>query len=160
MTEYATSAAAAADDFTTFMDRHKEQRAREEAVLSGNKAAIFDALATAGISRVIIKYDGYGDSGQIENIDACRGESETVPLPETEVMIASASWGDPGIVAQTMTLEAAIEQMAYDLLSSTHGGWENNDGGYGEFSFDVQERVIDLDYNERFTSSEYSNHIF
>lgn len=153
-------AAAAADDFTAFMDQCKEQRAREEAVLPGNKAAIFDALAAAGISRVVVNFDGYGDSGQIENIDAYRGESDFVALPETEVTIASASWGDPGIVAQTMTLEGAIEQMAYDLLSSTHGGWENNDGAYGEFSFDVQERVIDLDYNERFTSSEYSSHIF
>lgn len=152
--------AAAAEDFTAFMDRCKEQRAREEAVLPGNKAAILDALAAAGITRVAVNFDGYGDSGQIENIDAYRGESEFVALPETEVTIASASWGDPGIVAQTMMLEAAIEQMAYDLLSSAHGGWENNDGAHGEFRFDVRERVIALDYNERFTSSEFYSHEF
>ena len=35
------------------------------------------------------------------------------------------------------------------ILEQTHGGWENNDGAYGEFTFDVAERTIKLDFNER-----------
>ena len=31
----------------------------------------------------------------------------------------------------------------------THDGWENSDGAYGDFTFDVAERTITLDYNER-----------
>ena len=50
--------------------------------------------------------------------------------------------------------------VAYDFLSETHGGWENNDGAYGEFSFDVAARTITLDYNERYTATEFYSHEF
>ena len=52
----------------------------------------------------------------------------------------------------------AIERLAYDLLEETHGGWENNEGAYGEFVFDVAERTIRLEYNERVMETEYSEH--
>lgn len=59
-----------------------------------------------------------------------------------------------------MVLRDAIETMAYDLLERTHSGWENNDGAYGEFTFDVVNRTVTLDYNERYTASENSTHEF
>jgi hypothetical protein len=54
----------------------------------------------------------------------------------------------------------AIEQLAYDFLRETHDGWENNAGAYGDFYFDVAERTITLNYNERFEDSEYTQHVF
>ncbi|MGA8499789.1 MAG: DUF6878 family protein [Xanthobacteraceae bacterium] len=59
-----------------------------------------------------------------------------------------------------VSIADAIERLAYDLLERTHCGWENNDGAYGDFTFDVAERTITLDYNERYTASEYSQHVF
>ena len=56
--------------------------------------------------------------------------------------------------------EDVVEQLAYDFLSDTHGGWENNDGAYGEFCFDAGARCIHLEFNERFTSSELFTHEF
>ena len=50
--------------------------------------------------------------------------------------------------------------LAYDFLGQTHGGWENSDGAYGDFTFDVAERTITLDYNERHMESDYSQHVF
>ena len=41
------------------------------------------------------------------------------------------------------------QQLAFDFLSDTHGGWENNDGAYGEFCFDAAARCIHLEFNER-----------
>ena len=52
------------------------------------------------------------------------------------------------------------ERCAYDFLSDTHGGWENNDGAYGEFCFDASARTVHLEFNERFTSSELYTHDF
>ena len=50
------------------------ERAREAdltaQVVSQNKAALFDVLAAANIATVVVVFDGYGDSGQIENIEA------------------------------------------------------------------------------------------
>ncbi len=36
----------------------------------GNKAALFGALQAAGLTQVVVSFDGYGDSGQVENIAA------------------------------------------------------------------------------------------
>ena len=37
-------------------------------------------------------------------------------------------------------------------------GWENNEGGYGEFIFDVAANTIELDMNIRIETSEYHGH--
>ena len=81
-------------------------------------------------------------------------------LPQGEITIATVAWGTDKVTAISMGVEAAIEQLAYDFLSETHGGWENNDGAYGEFSFDVAARTITLDYNERYTATEFYSHEF
>ncbi len=57
-------------------------------------------------------------------------------------------------------IDAVIEAMVYDLLERTHGGWENDDGAYREFTFSVADRSITLDYNERYIDSTYDQHEF
>jgi hypothetical protein len=124
-----------------------------------NQAALFDALAAAGVTLIVVTFDGYGDSGQIENIEAEAGDA-VVAMPAGEVEIAEAIWDQPEPSRSTVSIADAIERLAYDFLERTHCGWENNDGAYGGFTFDVAERTITLDYNERYTASEYSQHVF
>ena len=52
----------------------------------------------------------------------------------------------------------AIETLVYDLLETHHGGWEINDGAYGEFVFDVEAQSINLDFNERYTATNLFEH--
>ena len=54
----------------------------------------------------------------------------------------------------------AIEMMTYALLEQSHAGWENNDGGHAEFTFDVAERSIALDYDEHYVASTNYQHEF
>jgi hypothetical protein len=54
----------------------------------------------------------------------------------------------------------AIEKLVYDLLEQTYSGWEDNQGAYGDFLFDVSERTITLNFNERIETSEYTQHVF
>ena len=61
-------------------------------VLTANKTALFDALAAAGITTVIVNFDGCGDSGQIEMIEAKAGD-DVIPLPTVQIEIASAVLG-------------------------------------------------------------------
>ena len=61
-------------------------------------------------------------------------------------------------IANHLSASEATENLAYDLLRQKHRGWENNDGAFGEFTFDVAAGMISLDYNERFTSSENYTH--
>jgi len=141
-------------------DRHEcEHVSRADDLLPANKTALFDALATANITAVVVTFDGYGDSGQIENIEAKAGE-EIVPLPATTIEIARPVWGSNDIDRQSLSIHDAIEALVYSFLGQTHDGWENSDGAYGDFTFDVANRTITLDYNERRMESDYSQHVF
>lgn len=130
-----------------------------EAVRAGNKALLFDALAAAGITKVVVHFDGYGDSGQIEDIAAYTNDVDA-NIPAHTIEIARPRWGEPEADRSSCLLRDAIEALSYDALEETHGGWENNEGAYGDFTFDVAARTITLDYNERYESSEYTQHIF
>lgn len=146
-------------DGAAFDQKQPEYARRAEQILAANKTVLFDALAAAGIETVTVIFDGYGDSGQIERIDVEPGEG-TILLPADRIEIARTTWESPEIERQTQTVREAIETLVYDFLRQAHDGWENSDGAYGEFTFDVAERTIKLDYNERYTSSEHVSHEF
>ncbi len=146
-------------DLASIFAAHAERQARIDALRPGNKDRLFDGLATAGITHVTVTFDGEGDGGQIEGIAAWAGEAE-VEFPAMEIGYAALTWDNPEIEMRQLSLEDVVEQLAYDFLSDTHGGWENNDGAFGEFCFDAAARSIHLEFNERFTSSELYTHDF
>ena len=138
---------------------HDAHQQRAAALRPANKAALFDALEAAGITTVTVTFDGYGDSGQIEDVTAQCGET-IVDLPPGEVSLASATWNSDDVSTAQVEIAAALEQHCYDLLEQSHPGWENNDGAWGEFCFDAAARCIHLEFNERYTSSELHTHDF
>ena len=139
--------------------KRAEHERRDAELRPVNKTVVFDALAADGITIVVVAFDGYGDSGQIENVEAKAGET-LVALPSGEVEIASAVWDQAEPDRTAMTVHDAIERLVFEFLGMTHDGWENSDGAYGDFTSDVAERTITLDYNERYMQSEYSQHVF
>jgi hypothetical protein len=56
-----------------------------------NKNLIFAALAESGIHSVTVDYDGSGDSGQIESIEAWTATNEKVPAA-VQSQIAARLW--------------------------------------------------------------------
>jgi hypothetical protein len=142
-----------------WLQQEAERREQIAEVRPINKAALFDALAKAGVTRVVVSFDGSGDSGQIESIDAFAGDN-TVDLPAAQIELAYPADNRGGLNRTTHTVQDAIETLAYDMLEEEHDGWENNDGAFGEFTFDVKERSVTLGYNERFSDSTYHEHIF
>ncbi len=139
--------------------KERAYRERASAVLDGNKKALFGILAEHGITAVIVNFDGYGDSGQIEDIAAQSGDV-AAELPDERIELVRPAWDSPDIERQTHTVREAIEALSYDFLAQTHCGWENNDGAYGDFTFNVTEGSITLDYNERYTATENYSHEF
>lgn len=75
-----------------FLTEQAEHNRCAEDLRPANKAALFGALTRAGITFVTLTFDGYGDSGQVEDITAQRGD-DLVPLPTEEITICSAGWG-------------------------------------------------------------------
>jgi hypothetical protein len=123
-----------------------------------NRDILFAALAAAGIHRVTVDYDGSGDSGQIDTIEASNSANENIPFPsDTRIQFASENAHAP---PAEYNLEAAVESAAWDCLDDLYYGWENNDGAFGRFVFDVPARTVTLEHNERFTDFNTSSHQF
>ncbi|MAY76213.1 MAG: hypothetical protein CL802_01010 [Citromicrobium sp.] len=144
-------------DADDFMARYRAYEERASALHPPNKAALFAALAATGITSVTVTFDGYGDSGQIEGFAAKAGDSDA-ELPDTPVELAGTSFGSDEIVRTTNPLPDAIEAFCYRVLESKHGGWENNEGAYGEFVLDVVAGTVEFDFNYRIETSE--NHFY
>jgi hypothetical protein len=150
------TAAAAFPDWDIQLSAHNR---RNVELRCGNKTTVFDALTAAGLTHVVVTFDGSSDSGQIENIEA-KIDDEIAILPSGPIEIAAAAWGQAEPKGVLMSVRDAIEQLVFDFLQETHGGWEDNDGAYGDFTFDITERTITLDFNERYMHSEYFRHVF
>ncbi len=163
MTDTTDTAAQAAPTPTfDFAKWEAEQRARNallDTIRPKNKAAIFAVLTEADITTVTVEFDGYGDSGGIENVHAEADGSE-IALPEGSVTLLTLGWRESEPTEKTMPLDEAIEHMVYELLGQTHGGWENNAGAFGNFVFDVAAETITLEFNMRFEDSEFFEHTF
>jgi hypothetical protein len=140
-------------DMDALMSKYAAWEAAAVALVPGNKARLFAFLASANITRVTVRFDGEGDSGQIEDITAYADDAQ-VALPGGKVASLDLPYGQIEAVERWHSAELALETIAYDLLKEKHDGWENSDGAYGEFTFDVAAGTITLDYNERFMSSE------
>jgi hypothetical protein len=142
-----------------YLEQAAERDALFDTLLPDNRSAILDALASTGVVKVVVNFDGYGDSGQIESVTATGPDGEIV-LPEIGISYASPGdlTSDDPVNRKQVPLAEAIETLCYDLLRQTHSGWENNDGAFGDFTFDVAARTISLDHNDRYTAIESYAH--
>lgn len=131
----------------------------EAEIFQTNKAMLFSALELAGVTKIAVTFDGYGDSGQIEDVQVRAGDDE-IALPDATIEIAAAVWGQLEPERSSVSIATAVESLAYDVLERTHCGWENNDGAYGEIVFDIAAHTITLDHNERYTATENHTHSF
>ena len=156
MTEQPNVPSSPATDGEETSDRILHNRPLAEMHLQ-NKTVVFDALAAAGVARVVVGFDGYSDGGQIERLEV---EGAIDALPATTVEIATPISGEAEPNRQSMSLTDAIEKLVYGFLENSHWGWEDGDGAYGEFTFDVLDRTINLNYNERYTASVNYSHEF
>ena len=128
-------------------------------IVPENKRVLFETLAAHGVAAVIVQFDGCGDSGQIEDMEV-QGADRPAELPSDSIEIADVSWDDLKILPKTMCVREVVEHLVYDFLRETHCGWEDNEGAYGTFTFDVGKRTILLEFNERHMESDYSEHEF
>ncbi len=146
-------------DTETLMSNIERDRMARAKLSEAHKGAVFDVLAAAKIDRVLVEFDGEGDSGQITGVAAFR-KKKAVVLPATTVPMQQIKWVCSEPATAEVALQEAIETLCYDYLEDTHGGWENNDGGFGEFRLDVAARTVELEFNGRYTDTFTSNHTF
>jgi hypothetical protein len=94
-------------------------------------------LRALGVTRVAAEYDGGGDSGQFESVQLYRQAEEIGETLDARIV-------------------DAVRDHFYDLLEVRHGGWENNDGAFGEFVWDVETDQLSHEHSMRYmeTSTE------
>jgi hypothetical protein len=107
------------------------------------KGALLAALAAAGIAHVEIDYDGEGDNGQINGATALDGQGNRVDL-------------DRPLHPETPPLSDALDNFAWAILQEHHGGFEDNDGGYGTIRIDVAAGTVTLDHYQRWTDAHHT----
>lgn len=120
-----------ADDATDWLRKYQQQRERERQAAKQTFADMCDRLGELGIQTVDIEYDGYGDSGTVDEVTAY-ADGEQIELPD--------DYHDE--------ITAATECLLPD-------GWENNDGAFGKVVLSVDKRCLTREHNWRVEATEY-----
>jgi len=119
-------------------------------------------LFEEGITRVEVRYDGYGDSGGIEQVSFFKGkkllkstEVDSLGLPSTTTKESTYDTEKEAYQYKDVecTIVAKIEDCAYEFLP---GGWEINEGSFGDLVINTEKAKATLKHNTRVESSEYS----
>lgn len=113
----------------------------EEEADSLNLAAVFDALAGAGIEAVHGEFDGCSDSGQIEELYAVAG-GQTVELPSGPLTHIYCEPRRKTGKARLVKFKWALEYVLLQRLDNVLAGWELDMGSCGDFCFDVEKRQL------------------
>jgi hypothetical protein len=148
------------EQFSAYQAKVERATQLNAEILPHNKQVLFEALASAGIATVEMNFDGYGDSGSIEDTTAFDGNNHELALPTAEITIKTVVFDTGAIKDKALALGDYIESIAMDFLEETHCGWENNDGAYGRFLFSLEKQTITLEYNERYVQSDFHEHAF
>jgi hypothetical protein len=120
--------------------------------LQATKAALMLLLKAKGIDTVIASYCGSSDEGSIELVCAFTADNKPVDLKGDRVIAVGE--GDD---KRTFTsLEALLEDFAWDCVCKHHDGFENNDGGRGDVNINVPSGRVWIEHNDYYTESEYT----
>jgi len=93
------------------------------------RTELAEQLRQLGVETVTAEYKGYADQGCIETLEF-------------------------GPVQAPPAVAAAVEDLFYDVLGKMYGGWQNNEGAFGQFTWNVRGDRIDLVHNIRTESYE------
>lgn len=128
---------------------------------------VTNACRHLNIKTIEVEFDGAGDSGQVESVQFLDADSKSVTpaltLGECRIIrghvLENGVWRD-NVETHNLSIEDGVEQIVYDLLEQDYAGWEINEGAYGNFYFDIDERNIKCEFNQRIESTEYSENEF
>ena len=146
-----------------------QERLTKQQAVQTNAKALFDFLQESEIATISATFDGCGDSGQINGVEYFNSKGKNVKTPVGQVpnsrLEAGHYWNEKTkkleeLPARLGCIEELVHEICYDKLASKHMGWEINEGSYGTFEFDVSNRKISLEFNERVESVNTTEEIF
>jgi hypothetical protein len=107
--------------------------------LTWQEAVLF--LKDRGVTKIIVSYEGSGDSGSIDGIIYYKGEDSFNHLNID--------------ISEDMDYE--LQNLCYPMLDNIED-WYNNDGGYGTVTIDLDKLHYDIANHVRYTTYEKYEH--
>ena len=138
-------------DYLQILQKQKEEAL---ALFDKNKGIAKDFMLKNNISRVVIEFDGNGDSGQVDSVSFQDENEEDTDVNHTpcQMFERTARWfGEEHsreLVEVTSNAEALFIEMAYSMLEAKHSGWEINEGSFGAIIIKADGTGV-MEYNER-----------
>lgn len=120
------------NDFYTQM-LESQRRAAEQRVET--RAALLTELRALGVRSIKVQYEGYGDSGNVEDV---------VVSPDT--------------ITLTEELRHRVEDFGWDFAYALSPGFENNKGGYGELTWALEVDKIGVSHSNRYIETDTTEH--
>ena len=142
-------------------ESEKAAAARKAVVIDDYRRHLFDWMDKNDIAQLVVKFEGYGDSGQVEDV-ACYDADEKLiiglPVPKTVRLPARQTadrWDEElrKVVhrkSDTIALDEAVEEIVYYFLELHWGGWEINEGSFGEVAFEARDRKVIVEISLRY----------
>ena len=116
-----------------FAETMAKWQAEREAANRAARGELLPLLRSLGIAQVTAEYEGYGDSGNIEDVTV-----------------------QPAGIALPDDLCTKLGDFAWSVAYHQHPGFENNEGGYGTLTWDVTADSIALDHADRHVECSHS----
>ena len=128
-----------------------------------NKKSIVAFMQANGIEKAVLEFDGSGDSGQIDSVVLFPNSKkelafEQIPFITFTQRFSGGEWNVEATEKQA-SVDEALEDLAYCALENNHGGWEINDGAYGEIIIEADGSGR-IEYNQRIETVEYEETSF
>lgn len=110
--------------------------------------AIFSILEKYGIDRVIVSYDGSGDSGEVYNTQL-DGKVECIETINQNSNIDMEKFKKVGVTFCKDNIMDCVESISMKIVGDKEGGWENNDGARGDVFWHINLKQITLEHQQR-----------
>ena len=117
-----------ANDFYAQM-LEAQRRAAEQRVET--RAALLTELRGLGVTGLDVQYEGYGDSGNVEDVTP-----------------------SPLAIKLESEVNRRVEDFAWDFAYALNPGFENNEGGYGSLEWNLQNDKITISHSNRYVESD------
>lgn len=159
-------------DMKSILEQMAADRKKRATSAELNKVALVRAVKPLGLTRIEVEFSGGGDSGQIDEVRYFVGKQQLGDVDAIKkTLVVEASISDSTTYCETKkewvtttkspNIEELVEQICYDLLGANHGGWEINEGSFGEFIFSFNKgNKIHLTFHQRIESTEMSEETY
>ena len=126
-----------------------------------NRQPLLTALAALGITQLVVRYEGGGDSGDVSELEifpellAQANIANTLKVEQLTYHCLAGEYQDGEyryfLQEQQSSIDSALRDFVLTWVDAHHGGWENNDEGSGTVTINVTEGTFRLEHTEYYT---------